>query len=710
MVHRGPDEEGFFTKAGVGLGARRLSIIDIEHGQQPISSEDGSMHVVSNGEIYNYRQLGSALRKQGHVFRTSSDTEVIVHLYEEKGKECFQDLRGMFGTAIWDESRRRLVLARDRLGKKPLFYCHRDDRLIFASEIKAILAAAPELAEIDEEALMFYFKFGFVCEPSTIFKQIRKLPAGHLLTYQSGQAELIQYWKLPWPTGSDSEDSPHIWIDRLDELLQDSVRLRLKSDVPLGIFLSGGLDSSSIVHYAHETDLHPLKTFTIGFDHPDWDESKDAQRIADHFQTQHHLLNLPETDMLRDLPETMSTLARHFDEPFGDSSALPTYFISRLARQHVTVILGGDGGDELFAGYDSYKGFQFAEIYRLLPSFFGARLAPEAMQFAARLLPSDHHYSALRLAKVLRQSGLQLEDLYFEKMAAVEEETLVRVLSPDFFGALRSSIPKHYPPDVLSVLRLEAPLVNRIGYADIRFRLLNDMLVKVDRMSMASSLEVRSPFLDHKLVEFSTLLASDLKFRRWQGKRLLRSTLESALPPENLAKPKKGFSVPLREWFRTGLRDLLEDYLNGGADDGVLDKERDSSPFERSQKGETGPQCSHLDSADVRRLARADHDTATEVKEVRLRYATRCRQTVQRCVEWYLVTFACIWCLSLPWITSFWLPNCQRTLEDRFGEKLHPNSWPPLPQLGWPAVGLWSREAWEGCIPGRMRGEHPHRL
>ena len=224
MVHRGPDEEGFLTRAGVGLGIRRLSIIDIEHGQQPISSENGSMHVISNGEIYNYRELTSALQKRGHVFRTSSDAEVIVHLYEEKGKECFQDLRGMFGTAIWDESRLRLVLARDRLGKKPLFYCHRKNRLIFASEIKAILAAAPDLAEIDEEALMFYFKFGFVCEPSTIFKQIRKLPAGHLLTYQSGQGELLQYWRLPWSTDYDSADSERTWIDRLDELLQDSVR------------------------------------------------------------------------------------------------------------------------------------------------------------------------------------------------------------------------------------------------------------------------------------------------------------------------------------------------------------------------------------------------------------------------------------------------------------------------------------------------------
>ena len=308
MVHRGPDEEGFFSRAGVGLGVRRLSIIDIEHGQQPISNENGSIHVVSNGEIYNYRQLGSALRKQGHVFRTSSDTEAIVHLYEENRKECFQDLRGMFGTAIWDESRHRLVLARDRLGKKPLFYFHREDRLIFASEIKAILAAAPELAEIDEEALMFYFKFGFVCEPSTIFKQIQKLPAGHLLTYQSSQAKLIQYWKLPWPTSGESEDSHQNWTERLDELLQDSVGLRLESDVPLGIFLSGGLDSSSVFHYAHRAGLHPLKTFTIGFDQPHWDESKDARRIADHFQTEHHLLNLPEADMLCDLPGAISTL------------------------------------------------------------------------------------------------------------------------------------------------------------------------------------------------------------------------------------------------------------------------------------------------------------------------------------------------------------------------------------------------------------------
>lgn len=574
LVHRGPDEEGFFTDTGVGLGIRRLSIIDLACGQQPIASENEALWVVSNGEIYNYRELASSLRKRGHVFRTLSDTEAIVHLYEEKGEACFQDLRGMFGTAIWDGPRSRLVLGRDRLGKKPLFYSFRDDRLLFASEIKAILAADPSLAEVDEEALIFYFKFGFVCEPLTIYRQIRKLPAGHLLTYTSGHVELPQYWKLPWSIGEESTDSLQTWTERLDELMLDSVRLRLLSDVPLGVFLSGGLDSSSVVNYAHRAGLEPLKTFSIGFDRQEWDESEEAQQVADHFGTQHHLLNLSEADMLRQLPDLLTTLARHFDEPFGDSSALPTYFLSRLARQHVTVILSGDGGDELFAGYDSYKGFQFAEAYRFIPLFLGAHLGPSALQFGASFLPGKHHYSALRLAQVLRQSTLCLEDLYFEKMAAVEESSLQRILSQDFFAAFRPSIAKQYPSDILSVLRSEAPLVNRVGYADMRFRLLNDMLVKVDRMSMANSLEVRSPFLDHKLVEFSTLLAANLKFRRWQGKYLLRRTVGPSLPQGILKKPKKGFSVPLREWFKSELRDLVGDYLSAGvAQDNVLDQQ-----------------------------------------------------------------------------------------------------------------------------------------
>jgi asparagine synthase (glutamine-hydrolysing) len=561
MIYRGPDDEGFFVAGGVGLGMRRLRIIDVAGGSQPIATEDGQVQVVFNGEIYNYPQVRAGLSGRGHVFRTCSDTEVIAHAYEEEGVGCLAGLRGMFGIALWDQRARRLLLARDRLGKKPLFYAEQGGRLLFASEIKAILAADPGLAEPDPEAVVPYFRYGFVPEPGTMFRHIRKLPAAHWLLYQNGHIMMAPYWRLEFSPRDGPVHNLREVVDELDALLAEAVRIRLMSEVPLGVFLSGGLDSSTIVAYAHQAGLRPLKTFTIGFDRQAWDESADARIVAKHFQTEHHVLTLREHDMAANLPQTIQTLVRHFDEPFGDSSALPTYYVSKLAREHVTVILGGDGGDELFAGYSSYRGIRFAEQYRRLPAWLGHRLLPALVQGGARCLPAGRCYGAQRALKVLRDSVLPFESMYFSKARLCSDALLRQLLTRDFVAGLTWPEPATYTPDVAAVMQSDWPEVHKASYADIRVGLLDDMLVKVDRMSMAHSLEVRSPFLDHRLVEAVAALPPSLKLRGWQTKAILRDTVRRYLPPATLRKRKQGFSVPLREWLRTSLNEMVGDYL-----------------------------------------------------------------------------------------------------------------------------------------------------
>jgi len=571
LVHRGPDDDGYFADDGVGLGIRRLSIIDVAGGHQPLGNEDGRIQAVCNGELYNFADVRARLQARGHTFRTGSDVEIVPHAYEEFGIECLSEIRGMFGLALWDGGARRLLLARDRLGKKPLFYSYRRGRLLFGSEIKALLAADPELAEENEEALAPYFRFGFVPEPMTAFRHVWKLPAAHRLVHQDGNLAIEPYWELdpgadPVPPVDHAEA-----VEELDRLLEEAVRIRLVSDVPLGIFLSGGLDSSTIVAYAHRSGQHPLKTFTIGFDRPSWDESPDAQLVADHFGTDHHVLVLREEDLAASLQETIFTLVRHCDEPFGDSSALPTYFVSKLAREHVTVILGGDGGDEIFLGYSSYRGIRFAEQYRRLPAFLASGLIPGALGLAARWMPAGRRYGLQRAQKVLRDSVLPFEQMYAAKQS-VCRETVIRQL---FGSEPPGAGDRWFPPDVAATLHSGLPSLAKAGFSDLRFGLVNDMLVKVDRMSMASSLEVRTPLLDHRLVEFVSALPPDFKLRGWQGKAILRDTVGPALPRATLRKRKQGFAVPLREWLRTNLNEMVGDYLearDGGLSADIFDR------------------------------------------------------------------------------------------------------------------------------------------
>lgn len=558
LFHRGPDDEGFFVAEGIGLGMRRLSIIDPLGGRQPLSSEDGTVQVVCNGEIYNHLELRRALAARGHRLRSHSDAEVVAHLYEDRGLGCVEALRGMFGLALWDGGR-RLLLARDRLGKKPLYYAQQGTQLLFASEIKALLAAEPSLAEPDPDALLPYFRYGFVPAPRTMFRHIYQVPAAHRLIFEAGVVRLEPYWTLSFAAEGDPHPDPAEAAEELDALLGEAVRLRLMSEVPLGVFLSGGLDSSAVVAYAARAGLHPLKTFTVGFDRPQWDESADAEVVARHFGTEHHVLPLSERDLVGKLPETVSALVRGFDEPFGDASALPTYAVSQLAREHVTVILGGDGGDELFAGYSSYRGIRFAEAYRRLPRWLGEGLLPTLAQTGAAQLPEGRRYGALRVAKVLRDSALPFPAMYFSKGALMSDALLGALLTEEVH--LRTPPERLYPDDIVRILNAPLPVLSRASHADLRFGLLSDMLVKVDRMSMAHALEVRSPLLDHRLVEFAARLPPALKLRRWETKAILRDTLRPLLPPQTLRKSKQGFSVPLRDWLRTGLHEMVFDLL-----------------------------------------------------------------------------------------------------------------------------------------------------
>ncbi|OLB34015.1 MAG: asparagine synthase (glutamine-hydrolyzing) [Acidobacteria bacterium 13_2_20CM_57_17] len=587
--HRGPDEDGYFVRDGVGLAIRRLSIIDVAGGHQPVENEDGQVQVVLNGEIYNYLDLRSELAGRGHTFRTASDTEVIAHLYEERGADCLTPLRGMFGVAVWAQRTQSLLLGRDRLGKKPLFYTQLGSRLVFGSEIKAILAAVPELADPDPEGVVPYFRHGFISEPRTMFRGIRKLPAAHWLTYQYGTVTTGKYWHLNFQE-SDRASRPEGEVaEELDALLAESVRIRLMSEVPLGVFLSGGLDSSAVVAYAHKAGLRPLKTFTIGFDRPEWDESRDAQVVADHFKTDHHVLRLNEADLKAHLPETVVSLVRHFDEPFGDSSSLPTYYVSKLARQHVTVILSGDGGDELFLGYTSHQGVRFASYYQRLPSWLNRGILPAFARAGAACLPAGKKYGALRTVKVLEDSLLPFEQMYVSKGALCSEDLLKELFTREFLAQTSQVSAPLYSDDVIAAMHSDLPALNKASYIDLRHRLLEDMLVKVDRMSMAHSLEVRSPLLDHRLVEFAASLPPSLKLRGWQTKAIFRDTVRRYLPAATLKKRKHGFSVPLREWLRGGLYEMICDSLsatNGHLAPGIFNYVTISRLIAQHRKGE----------------------------------------------------------------------------------------------------------------------------
>ena len=495
IVYRGPDDEGLYVADGAGLGMRRLSIIDLSGGHQPVFNEDRSAWVVFNGEIYNFPELRPELEKRGHRFYTKTDTEVIIHLYEEMGAECVQKLRGMFSLAIYDQTKRKLVLARDRLGKKPLHYALLKDKLYFGSEIKSILAVAPELAEVNAQGLLEYLYYGYIPDPITVFTGIQKLPPGHLLEFEKGKIHLRQYWDLP-QYSTHAPKSEEECLEELEGRLLEATRIRLISDVPLGAFLSGGIDSSTIVALMARASSGPVKTFSIGFTKADFNEAEYARMVARKFGTDHHEMILEP-----DVVETVEHLTSSLEEPFGDSSMLPTYYVSQMARQHVTVALSGDGGDEIFAGYDRYRIHANRRFFEHIPDW--ARRFYRDQLF--RLMPRS-----MRGRKFSYNVTLPWRERYVDGLSfvpAFERDT--PLLSDDFRQVLRSS---DDPQNVLLRYFAKAPAhdpVSELLYVDTKTYMAADILTKVDRMSMLNSLEVRVPILDHQLVEWVTGLPVD---------------------------------------------------------------------------------------------------------------------------------------------------------------------------------------------------------
>jgi asparagine synthase (glutamine-hydrolysing) len=546
--HRGPDDEGFHLDGGCALGMRRLSIIDLHSGHQPISNEDQSVWIVFNGEVYNYRDLRQDLLSRGHRLSTHSDTETIVHLYEDEGPAAIARLRGMFAIALWDARRRRLLLARDRFGKKPLYYAVLPHGLYFASEIKCFRGLDIPF-EIDAEALKLYFQFGYVPDPATPFLAIRKLPPGGWLTYDSdGAVTQDRYWRLPPPAAEPPPGVTEVDVrHQIREVFDESVRIRMIADVPLGAFLSGGIDSSSVVASMALQSTEPVKTFSIGFEEAEFNELPYARQVAEQYRTDHH-----EFIVRPDSVDLVSRLAHQFDEPFSDSSAIPTFLVSECAARHVKVVLTGDGGDELFAGYDSFFEVEKLSAYDWIP-----QSARRLLSSLADVLPYST-YGKNRLRVLSRPSNLER---YFEHQ---NTPFMLRreLLNPKWMLPADAAFLARAFPDYL--LPNNAGALAQAIYFEATAKLSGDILVKVDRMSMANSLEVRCPLLDHKLAELAASIPTAWKMRNGQGKAILIDALGDRLPQALLRRKKMGFGVPLSHWFRGPLREFLRDHLLNG--------------------------------------------------------------------------------------------------------------------------------------------------
>ena len=556
QLHRGPDEGSLHIEPGVGLGHRRLSIIDIATGQQPLFNEDGSAVVIFNGEIYNYQELIPELQALGHVFHTKSDTECIVHGWEAWGVDCVKRFRGMFAFALWDRNQQTFFMARDRLGVKPMYYALLDDgTLLFGSELKSLLAHGGLRREIDPLAVEEYFALGYVAEPRTIFKQARKLPPAHTLAIRRGQplGAPVAYWDVRF-----SLDNPVSDADAQEELverLKESVRLRMIAEVPLGAFLSGGVDSSAVVATMAGLSQAAVNTCSIGFDDPAYNESEFAQKVADRYHTNHRVEVVKSDDF-----DLIDTLARLYDEPYADSSAIPTYRVCQLARKHVTVALSGDGADELVGGYRRYGLHLMEERMRAaLPHavrrpVFGAlgKLYPKA-DWAPRVFRAKSTFEGIARSSV---------EAYFHSMSFIREPLRSQLYSPSFSSALGGYSALDVFERHAANAGTDDPLA-LIQYLDIKTYLVGDINTKVDRASMAHSLEVREPLMDHELVEWLATLPSSLKIRNGESKYLLKKAMEPHLPADIMYRPKMGFSVPLARWLRGPLRARVRESLLG---------------------------------------------------------------------------------------------------------------------------------------------------
>lgn len=554
LRHRGPDGSGCYLGSTVGLAMRRLSIIDLETGEQPIANEDGSVWVVFNGEIYNFRALRQQLERKGHVFQTATDTEVIVHAYEEYGVDCVEHFNGMFAFALWDESRRRLLVARDRLGIKPLYYYLSADLLVFGSELKAVIRHPAVPREIDFGALNQFLTIEYIPAPRTIFRDVQKLPPGHRLVVEDDNARVEPYWRIPHAPIEASEAE---CVERLRELIREAVEMRMVADVPLGAFLSGGIDSSTIVAFMSEASTQPVRTISIGFDDATYNELPYARMVAEHFGTNHY-----EEILQSDIAGMAVRLVQHLDEPFGDFSIFPTYLVSEVARKFVKVALSGDGGDEIFAGYDTYVAQGVAARYeRWMPGMLRRRTLPWIMNMVP---PQPAKKGIVNKAKRFVEGAALPPELQHTRwmmfMSEEERRALYRPRVSQAAYALNGSSPEALMEAYFEEAAVYDPLAQQ-QYVDVKTYLVDDILTKVDRMSMAVSLEARVPLLDHRIVEFAMNLPPQMKLQGGTTKVLLRKAVGDMLPAPVLNKPKEGFSIPLKHWLREDLQPLMTDLL-----------------------------------------------------------------------------------------------------------------------------------------------------
>ncbi len=566
IAHRGPDDQGHWIapaverkhivgKAptpGVALGFRRLSIIDLSTGHQPLGNEDGSIQIVFNGEVYNYVELRHRLEGSGHRFQTKTDTETIVHLYEDLGVECFEHLNGMFALAIWDAPRERLILARDRMGKKPLYYTVHQGILYFASELKGLMQVPQIPRDIDPGAIDLYLTYQYIPHPHSIYRGIAKLPPGHYAVFENGQITVEPYWKMDW--SQETPTTRERASEQLRHLLADSVRIRLRSDVPLGAFLSGGIDSSLIVAIAQQQLETKIRTFSIGFSEADFDETHFAQMVSDHVGTQHERF-----EVTPDALGILDRLVYHYDEPFSDSSAVPTWYLAEMTRREVTVALSGDGGDELFAGYDRYRALQLSQqLQRWLPVSW-----LNQSWWIKRLPDSNGRRSFLRRVRRFTEAlGQPPIDRYMNWIQIFGEAQRLDLYQESFVEQLPDRNPNYFMRNAWRNAG-NRDVVQCATSADLQTYMPCDLMTKVDIASMAHSLEARQPMLDYRLIEWAAALPSHLKMRGGRGKRLLVDTYYDLLPRAIWNRSKMGFGVPIAKWFRTSLRDRTYDALLG---------------------------------------------------------------------------------------------------------------------------------------------------
>ena len=560
IVLRGPDSHGKFELPHLALAIRRLSIIDLQTGDQPLSNEAGDVTLVFNGEIYNYREIREQLLSRGHKFKTHSDGEVIAHLYEEQGPNFVRELNGMFAIALWDERGKRLVLARDRAGEKPLYYWRGNNTLVFGSEIKALFEYPGLSRRIDPEALAQYFFYGYFPAPRCVYAEIKKLPAAHIMVVERGEIRIDCYWRLQdhlRPPGGPrvTQRDEAVLVEELRVRLREAAISRLVSDVPLGVFLSGGVDSSTLVATMSELTPGNVNTFSVAFPQKSFNEESYANLVARHFGTRHHVLPADETN----LREALDILAGYLDEPVADPAVIPTYLLSRFARNEIKVALSGEGSDEIFGGYPTYMGARLAEYYLRLPRFVRRQFFDRLKRFLP--VSSTAVPKGLFLRRFLTHAERDPAERHHIWFGMFNPSELDQLFSPQWCGPKPPSSGIFGPlAHVLEGTRFDETVAEML-YLDFRMYLEDNLLVKIDRASMACSLELRTPFLDHRLVEFAAGLPASLRVRRFQLKYLLKKAVEKWLPHEIVYRQKRGFSVPIASWMKEGLRPLLDETL-----------------------------------------------------------------------------------------------------------------------------------------------------